>query len=235
MQNVIFYRLEDLDEPPDDELPPPPLDVLLEDPPLLIELPLDEEAGGGVYVEPLLLPLEERAGLEFDCSCLTLLFEVVDLELCGVDVGRVERSVFGDTDLRGVLFGAVDSGRLVPLSIVSLLPDLSTVPLLAEPLLSIVPLFPVFDLSLTVREVVPRELMVPSERRDDARSETSVFRIADLVPVTIRPLASLLTLRDTVALLSVDLLLTLVSYNPRLFDRTEEYAGRVTYPPIPIP
>lgn len=48
MQNVIFYRLEDLDEPPDDELPPPPLDVLLEDPPLLIELPLDEEAGGGV-------------------------------------------------------------------------------------------------------------------------------------------------------------------------------------------
>src|SRR5690606_39796031 len=97
----------------------------------------------------------------------------------------------------GVLFGAVDSGRLVPLSIVSLLPDLSTVPLLAEPLLSIVPLFPVFDLSLTVREVVPRELMVPSERRDDARSETSVFRIADLVPVTIRPLASLLTLRDT--------------------------------------
>lgn len=135
-----------------------------------------------------------------------------------MDVGRVERCVFGDTDLPSVLFGLVDSGRLVPLSIVPLLSD----PLLEDPLLSIVPLFPIFDLSLTVREVVPRELIVPSERRDDARSVTSLFRIDDLVPVTIRPLASLLTLRDTVALLSVDLLLTLVSYNPRLFDRTEE-------------
>lgn len=143
---------------------------------------------------------------------------MVDLDVrSGVEVGRV--------DLPSVLFGVTVSGRLLlePLSIVPLVFDLSGVTLRFEPLLSITPLL--FDLSFTLREVVPLVLLiVPSDRRLFERLDTSLLRVAALVPVRIRPFASLLTLLELVAdaLLSVDLLLTLVSYRPRLFERTEE-------------
>lgn len=115
--------------------------------------------------------------------------------------------------------------RIVPLFSV-LFVDLSDT-LREDVPLCIVPLFSVLlvDLSDTLREDVPRAVVPLSLRADDARFVPSLFLVAALVPVTIRPLASLLILRDTVlldVLRSPDLLLARESYKPRFVERTEE-------------
>ena len=92
------------------------------------------------------------------------------------------------------------------------------------------------DLSETPRDEVPLWMVPFSLRAELARDDPSLFRTADLESVTIRPLESLLTLREEVtpAVLLSDLLLTRESYEPRFVERTDEYVGRTLYP-LPYP
>lgn len=101
---------------------------------------------------------------------------------------------------------------------------------LSDTLREVVPLLlvVVVDLSVTLREDVPLSTIPLSLRAELALVEPSLLRVATLEPVTIRPLASLLTLREVVPtlLLLSDLLFTRESYNPRFVERTDVYVGR---------
>ena len=143
------------------------------------------------------------------------------------DDGRDERSVVVDLVEGDVV--VVPLSLEVPLWIVVPLelPELEflsgvtlreEVPLCTVPL-SVVP----DDLSDTLREDVPLCTVPFSLRVVLVRDEPSLLLEDTLEPVTMRPLASLLTLRDDVpaVALLVDRLLTLESYDPRFVERTD--------------
>lgn len=195
---MLNYLLDERELDPE-ELDPDDRD---DDPELL---PIDEDD-----------PLEELLPTEDEDEPLLLLEELLGLTLLSVVVDLELRSgVFGLTDLSGVvvvlpwdLDGVSLSVVFVPRRIVLLLSVLFV------------------DLSDTLRDVVPLVFVPFSLRVEVARVLVpSVFREDDLEPVTMRPLLSLLILRDTVlfeTLRSLDLLLARESYNPRFVERTEE-------------